>query len=266
MSKRIKSPLRYPGGKSKAAVMIADIIGKELKPGELVVSPFCGGCSVELELAGRGLGVFASDKFLPLMWFWHCLQTDKEKLIDEIIEISEKSGYEMGIFTFGICKDQMQKTENPKLKAALFYILNRCGYSGLLSGGIQEGCPRWTKHHIEKLAKFKVPSSMCFGSLDYKDAIRVYSNRFIYCDPPYVIENGDYYGYDGELHYGFDHQELAEILKSRGRWLLSYNDCPEIRELYKGFRMITPEWSYGMAAKNSSELLIFSEDFEAPDV
>lgn len=51
-----------------------------------------------------------------------------------------------------------------------------------------------------------------------------------YCDPPYY--NADQY-YEAVSADGFDHKRLAETLLSiKGKFLLSYNDCPEIRELY----------------------------------
>jgi len=55
---------------------------------------------------------------------------------------------------------------------------------------------------------------------------------------------------------------LSKILKERLHWILSYNDCPEIREIYAGFHILTPNWKYGMSNdKSSKEVLIFSEDF-----
>ncbi|MBS1749573.1 MAG: DNA adenine methylase, partial [Bacteroidetes bacterium] len=57
------------------------------------------------------------------------------------------------------------------------------------------------------------------------------------------------------------HEGLAGILRNRDRWILSYNDCPAIRNLYKGFNIITANWKYGMSNdKSSKEILIFSRD------
>jgi len=60
---------------------------------------------------------------------------------------------------------------------------------------------------------------------------------------------------------GFDHAQLADLLKSRDGWILSYNDCEEIRDLYNGYRMLAPEWIYGMSnGEASKELIILSRD------
>lgn len=46
-------------------------------------------------------------------------------------------------------------------------------------------------------------------------------------------------------HKDFDHQKLCSLLKSHnGGFVLSYNDCPEIRKMYSGFEMFSPEWQY----------------------
>lgn len=65
------------------------------------------------------------------------------------------------------------------------------------------------------------------------------------------------YGVDGNLHSSFDHERLHSLLTNRGQWLMSYNDCPEIREMYKDYEIIEAQWTYGMnKSKQSSEILI----------
>jgi len=69
------------------------------------------------------------------------------------------------------------------------------------------------------------------------------------------------YGLRGDTHRGFDHKALAELLNKRDRWILSYNDCQEIRELYKNNPILSIEWLYGMSKnKQSNEVLVLSKD------
>lgn len=69
------------------------------------------------------------------------------------------------------------------------------------------------------------------------------------------------YGVKGNTHKDFDHDELAKILRKRERWIMSYNDCDEIRNLYQDFPIISIEWVYGMSKnKNSNEIIILSRD------
>jgi DNA adenine methylase len=79
----------------------------------------------------------------------------------------------------------------------------------------------------------------------------------VYADPPYFITSY-VYGKDGDMHEGFDHAGFAAALRTRKDWILSYNDCPYVRELYAGCRILSESWSYGMNnnEKASSELII----------
>ena len=78
----------------------------------------------------------------------------------------------------------------------------------------------------------------------------------MYCDPPYMIES-NLYGYRGDMHDGFDHMALAALLSKRDNWILSYNDCQAVREMYAAYDILTPSWTYGMANdKRSREVLI----------
>jgi len=71
----------------------------------------------------------------------------------------------------------------------------------------------------------------------------------MFLDPPYLLENGKnkLYGKSGDLHENFNHKLLTELLKKcKIDYILTYNDCEEIRQLYKDFEIIDVNWSYGM--------------------
>ena len=63
--------------------------------------------------------------------------------------------------------------------------------------------------------------------------------------------------YDRNLHTSFDHQRFAENMKKcKHLWLITYDDCEEIRKLFS-FAYIYPwEIQYGMTAKKGKELFI----------
>ncbi len=119
------------------------------------------------------------------------------------------------------------------------------------------GHPRFTETAIRRLAQFR---SECLKveRLDYRDAFARYPDMFCYLDPPYW--NGQkLYGRKGDMHDGFDHEGLAHRLWRRNGWVLSYNDCPEVRALYRGYCIVEPDWTYGMSGngnRRSRELLI----------
>jgi len=68
------------------------------------------------------------------------------------------------------------------------------------------------------------------------------------------------YGDKGSTHSGFDHDGLHSLLTKRSNWVLSYNDCDDIRDLYRDYNIVEAKWSYGMnKSKKSSELLIIAK-------
>ena len=136
------------------------------------------------------------------------------------------------------------------------YTINSVGFTNSDSGlFIDNPYPRFNDNAIERLKNFRNPN-LFVRKADYKEALMIHKEKFLYLDPPYA--NGEkLYGDRGNLHDGFNHVELAELLKKRNGWILSYNDCPDIRHLYSKYEILTPEWTYGMSRKKESkELLI----------
>ena len=79
-----------------------------------------------------------------------------------------------------------------------------------------------------------------FNDRDFEKLITQYDieDAFFYCDPSYSKGCG----YEVTSTANFDHERLREILGNiKGRFLLSYDDSPKIRELYKGFEMVEVE-------------------------
>ena len=95
---------------------------------------------------------------------------------------------------------------------------------------------------------------------DFEKLIKQYDfeNAFFYCDPPYSKGCG----YEVTSTEDFDHERLREILGNiKGRFLLSYDDSPKIRELYKGFEMIAIERQNGINNRQGDNRLnkVFKE-------
>ena len=251
----IKSPLRYPGGKSRAVDMILGFLPRGI---ETLASPFFGGGSVELAAAAKGIRVFGYDLFKPLVLFWQHTLQKPGALANEV-----KKHYPLGRDEFYLLQKRMRDGQLSDWQlAALFYVLNRSSYSGItLSGGMSPGHPRFTESAIDRLRQFRI-SGLSVEIADFTDSLPKHENDFLYCDPPYA--NGEaLYGQRGDCHVGFDHVELANILLKREGWILSYNDCAMIRSMYQGHAFHPVEWTYGMNNdKQSNEVLILSKDLE----
>ncbi len=247
-----RSPLRYPGGKTRAIKHITKFFPENLTT---LLSPFFGGGSIELHLAVQGATVYGYDALLPLVEFWQCLTQNPNDLANRVATY------------FPLEKDafyDLQKNYNcfPEKsdRAAAFYVLNRSSFSGsTLSGGMSPSHPRFTKSSIERLHNFYNPN-IYIEVLDFQESLKKHPNLFTYLDPPYLIES-TLYGQKGSTHKDFDHARLFDALKDRKSWVLSYNNCDEIRALYSDFSRRSPEWVYGMGKeKESKEILIFSRD------
>ena len=99
---------------------------------------------------------------------------------------------------------------------------------------------------------------------DFETLIKHYDrpDSFFYADPPYFSSEGMY-----EVGFGWDdHVRLRDTLKGiKGKFLLSYNDCTEIRELYEGFSLLDFSRTHAMvqryeAGREFKELLIGNYD------
>ena len=273
------SPLRYPGGKSRAVKQITEkYIIPNLSKGQKICSPFFGGGSIELYLADSGYQVTGYDDFGALVDFWKILKKNPMKLAEKISNYKPVSKI---AFKEEQKKFREKSNSYSQIKrAALFYVLNRTSYSGTtLSGGMaidkqKKGWPRinprFNHNAIKKIQEFSV-DNFTVNKMSFRKSIEKNRNLLIYADPPYFLQNkGSIYGNYGDMMFTEkDHKDLAQILNKlkKKKWILSYNDDKYIRKLYSGRRIIKPKlWAYGMRkdlkkrnAKNSSEVLILSD-------
>jgi DNA adenine methylase len=249
-----KSPLRYPGGKARAVNILLHLIPSSIN---ILVSPFFGGGSLEIAAAHFGVRILGFDIFDPLVDFWNELLTNPEQLATEV-----QKYYPLDRETFYTLQKGYPISRLDR--AAQFFVLNRSSFSGAtLSGGMSPGHPRFNQTSIDYLRSFYEPN-ISVQKQDYKLTLLYDSTNFLYLDPPYLIQSS-LYGRNGNAHKGFDHHGLWKLLNGRSNWILSYNNCEEIREMYKGFRMLFPKWKYGMSSdKFSKEVLILSNDI--PDI
>ena len=266
----MKSPLRYPGGKSRAVKHILPLFPEDVGR---VCSPFFGGGSVELALASKGVEVFGYDKMKQLVWFWQALCEDSNRLADEVEKLREEYQTRDGNTVTGCAKDSFARyREDLRIdtymfsyeRAAKYYIINRSSFSGAtFSGGWSERASyaRFTESSVKRLRDFKA-ENFRVDYADFGQAIASHPKAFLYLDPPYYLPDGrdNLYGDGGDLHKTFDHLKLVNILKERNNWILSYNNCPEILKLYEDYDIIYPDWKYGMSSdKDSNEVLIINK-------
>lgn len=260
------SPLRYPGGKFRARKILRGFVPDGTAN---VISPFFGGGSFELFLTEGHIKVYGYDGFRPLSNFWVSLLRDPKGLTKEI-----KS---FGAISSSLFKEMqkylIENTDNvcSLNDGAKFFIVNRCSFSGAtLSGGYSaaSSTTRFTPSSIEKISNFNNPYlSVEYGFFEASlspENVKEKNIDFIFLDPPYLLEKAKnvLYGIGGDLHKTFSHQDLYDLITSTDiPFAITYNDSPEIRKMYKGYRIFDLSWSYGMnATKKSSEIVIINHD------
>jgi len=267
----MKTPLRYPGGKSRAVKTILEFVPEDC--GELC-SPFLGGGSVELALAEKGVKVHGYEGFKPVVWFWQAILKDPEKLADLADSFRKKKVYEYQgkkLKERGLPERTFHKLKRDLVRAlrkgegfsfelaAKFYALNRSSFSGAtLSGGFSERASyaRFTDSRLDYVRNFKAPN-LTVQHADFKKSIKNH-DCLLYLDPPYFLgeARSKLYGNVGDMHKFFPHLSLYSELKEKKNWILSYNNCDEIRHLYRDYEIHDASWTYCMTTKESSEIII----------
>jgi len=242
----MKSPLRYPGGKTRAIKILEKYIPEGTKQ---ICSPFFGGGSFELHLEEKGIKIHGYDYFLPLVNFWNNQGFPMWCYVDNYHKNMSKDLFK------NLQQNIMQET-NPIKQGAMFYVLNRCSFSGsTLSGGMSPGTKRFTKKSVDYIDRTKLGLPFEIQNLSFEKSIPKH-DCLIFADPPYYIEQ-NLYGNKGDMHKGFNHELLKDVLLENRNFVLTYNDCDYIRELYKFFKVDEVSWSYGMnKSKKSKEIII----------
>lgn len=255
-----KSPLRYPGGKTRACKVLETIVVKEFGIPKVIYSPFFGGGSFEFHMNGKhGCIIHGADGFAPLANFWQRVKNGQKELVEAV-----KSLKPLTKEKFTELRSNIMAESNKTTKAAYYFALNRCSFSGAtLSGGFSKESEntRFNAAAIERLNGMNMDGVdvVCEDFREFLNNVEPSSSSIIYLDPPYYVDS-KLYGTHGDMHDGFDHAALANILKTKKNWILCYNDCEYIRKLYEGYEIQSVSWSYGMnKSKQSSEIIILSK-------
>lgn len=246
----LKSPLRYPGGKSKAI----NTIIKYLPPKFLEYrEPFVGGGSLFIYLKQKypNLNIWINDLNQELFLFWKVAQSNISDLVEEIRKIKANSPDGRRLFEEMVNIDVSQLSDFER--AVRFFVLNRITFSGTVeSGGYSEQAfqKRFTDSSINRLDKIgNLLKDIKITNLDYNELLFFQGEEvLIFLDPPYLsVTQSKLYGKKGDLHLSFDHILFAERLqKCNHNWLITYDDCQAVRDNFKLSHIFEWELQYGM--------------------
>ncbi len=260
----IKSPLRYPGGKSRAVKKISRLIPQFSEFRE----PFVGGGSVFVYLKQMfpDKRYWINDCYENLIHFWNQCKNNPDGLISQINfwKNEFKNGKELRRFLLA----NINKFDSLK-KAAAFFVFNRITFSGTTeSGGFSKAAfeKRFTDSSIERVRLLSsILGNTKISNLDYQEVIeKPGKSVFLFLDPPYYsATKSALYGKNGNLHKKFDHERFAEVIKNTDhKWLLTYDDSNYIRDLFSFANIFKWNLTYGMrnvtnkSNQNGNELFI----------
>lgn len=268
----IRSPLRYPGGKSRAVERIAALV----PPFAEFREPFVGGGSVFIYLRQQfpEKRFWINDKYSELITFWQVLQENSDALIEKIWEW--KHEFSEGKRLHHFLRENKQNFDALETAAA-FFIFNRITFSGTTeAGGFSDQAfrLRFTNSSIERLKKMpEVLREVEITNFDYEEIVLAEGeNVFLFLDPPYFsAKDSALYGKNGHLHKSFDHERFAAVLRNcPHRWLLTYDDSPFIRELFSFANVTSWNLMYGMRniTENSKQLgnELFISNYEINEI
>ena len=247
----IKSPLRYPGGKSKAINQIVEYLPESFSEFR---EPFVGGGSVFIYLRQKfpHIKIWINDLNRELFLFWKFAQSDIAQLVKEIRHIKVK--YKDGKLLFTELASVDVNSLSDLERAVRFFVLNRITFSGTVeSGGFSQEAfhKRFTDSSIERLEKLEniLSENVQITNLDYSHLLKPEGEDvFLFLDPPYFsATKSKLYGKDGDLHTSFEHQRFAELLQQcHHRWLITYDNSTQILENFQWANISEWELQYGM--------------------
>ena len=270
----LKTPLRYPGGKSRAIDKIKNFF-PNLSNCKEYREPFLGGGSVALHISTTfpHLNIWVNDLYEPLTNFWQILQKQGDEIATKLKDIKTNTSDCRVLFedSKSILQD---RGSTPVERAIAFYIVNKCSFSGLTeSSSFSEQASRqnFTVRSITKLPQYsRIIQRWTITNDSYEILLTDLCNAFLYLDPPYEIDS-NLYGKKGDMHEGFDHDKFAEKCDNRtAKMLISYNSSQLIKDRFNSWSASEYSHTYTMRSvgdymskqKQRKELLLFNYNKE----
>ncbi|MEL7832869.1 DNA adenine methylase [Fodinibius sp. Rm-B-1B1-1] len=270
------SPLRYPGGKAKLTEFLSNVIEKNKISGCTYIEPYAGGAGAALSLLilEKVDRIVINDFDKAIYSLWDILINDHKYLIDKIRE------KDISIKEWNKQRDIYQDPDSNKyeLGFATFY-LNRTNHSGIIEGrpiGGFDQSSKWgigARYKKETLIKRIKKIALYNSRIDVtnKDGIQLMNDfdhqngrQLFYIDPPYYVKGSSLY----LNHYeSSDHKALADFLNKNVdlNWILTYDNVPEILELYADRSRKTFDINYSANThRKAKELMIYSNSISFP--
>ncbi|WP_281780886.1 DNA adenine methylase [Lysobacter auxotrophicus] len=245
------TPLRYPGGKGRLGPWLAELMRANGISGGTYVEPYAGGAGAAIYLLTQGFvdRIVINDADPAIHAFWWAVLNDTDRFLKKLDRCSVTLAARERHKSIIAAPKQHEKLD---VGFAAFF-LNRTNRSGILQGGVIGGKEQAGTYKID--ARFnredmadrisKIGKLRDHIELHGLDAMKLLSKiqktlpkkSLIYFDPPYYIKGSQLYR---NFYTPGDHKEIAENVTSlRTPWLVTYDNCDEIRTLYQGTPTLT---------------------------
>lgn len=255
---RIKTPLRYPGGKSQLTEFVSSILRENSIDGTYI-EPFAGGAgiAIELLLSNQIKNIVINDYDPSIFAVWYAIKNDTDNLIKLIADVPfdyttpNVISSENMINFWSMQKkihSTIDKSKYTLANAFATLMLNRMNISGIISGGPIGGKSQSGKYKLDSRFNKKTLISKIKNIAEKRDHIFLYNldandlienikkdfdlkNTFIFFDPPYYVQGKNLYMsfFDNKQH-----DVLAKNILAMNDyyWITTYDHAPQISELY----------------------------------
>lgn len=272
-----ESPLRYPGGKTQLAPFVSDLLrANDLQKG-IYAEPFAGGAGLawRLLLSGQVGEVWLNDIDPCIYALWDAALNQSELLCERIMATP------ITMEEWHLQRSVLLDKSAPTLDRAFATLfMNRTNRSGILLGGViggkaQEGtykldCRFNRNELVQKIRRIARHRDVVrLTRLDAAECITQWSKELprrslINIDPPYFAKGQELYI---NFYTPSDHANLANVIRDlQCPWMLTYDDVPQIEDLYAGLPIYRKSLVYyAQVKRRANELLVLSPHLKAPE-